>query len=85
MGHVLVIFSGSHRIHRSSLHSFVTSKRSSLRKLFEDHHDTKRELTRLKQLCDKNQIDPFTRKQKEKTREQFVSKGGKTVNKSTVT
>jgi hypothetical protein len=33
--------------------------------LNQEHHDTKRELDRLKQLCAKNQIDTPTRKQKE--------------------
>jgi hypothetical protein len=35
------------------------------KKLKQDHHDTKRELDRLKQLCSKNQIDTSTRKQVE--------------------
>jgi hypothetical protein len=35
------------------------------KKLKQEQHDTKRELDRLKQLCDKHQIDTSTRKQKE--------------------
>jgi hypothetical protein len=35
------------------------------KKLKQEHHDTKGELDRLKQLCTKNQIDTSTRKQKE--------------------
>jgi hypothetical protein len=54
------------------------------KKLKEENNDTKRELTRLKQLCAKNQIDTSTRKQKEEQKgAQRASKGGRPDKKST--
>ncbi len=56
------------------------------KKLKEENNDTKRELDRLKQLCDRNQIDTSTHKQKEDQKgAQRASKGGRADKKSTST
>jgi hypothetical protein len=50
----------------------------------QEHHDTKRELDRLKQLCAKNQIDTSTRKQVEERKdERCAVKGGRVANRPT--
>jgi hypothetical protein len=56
------------------------------KKLKEENNDTKRELTRLKQLRAKYQIDTSNRKEKEAQKSaQHASKGGRADKKSTVT
>jgi hypothetical protein len=54
------------------------------KKLKEENNDTKRDLTRLKQLCAKNQIDTSNLKEKEAQKgAQRASKGGRADKKST--